>query len=270
MSRCFKQFCILMALGLLAVPVKAQQQTLKVETSEKSHRAVDPRDPVQPANNENPRLVGQLMQDNGGSLLKATLQAPVDPNQAPLGSVSFFAVPLPEPRVIQKHDLVTIIVRQESEFESDGKTETSKEATIDAALEQFLRFHINDGNLRVDGNAIAAGSEPAVRANAQREFTGEGTVERTDSFITRIQARVVDVKPNDTIVIEARSALRHDDEFQSLILSGTCRAEDITADNSLLSTQLYDLKVDRQSKGNVRNATKKGWIPKLLDVLNPF
>lgn len=270
MFRTFTQFYVAIALLLSAGTAIAQQQRAQTEPRTTAQQPQSKPEANAPVNNEDARLAGQLMQDNGGSLLKATLSARRDPNQAPLNAVSFFAVPVAEPRVIKKHDLVTIIVRQESEFTSDGKTETNKEATLDAALEQFLRFHINNGNVRVDGNAIAAGSEPGVRASAQQEFTGEGTVERTDSFITRIQARVVDVKPNDTIIVEARSEITHDDEFQRLILSGTCRAEDITADNSLLSTQLFDLKVKRNSKGNVRNATRKGWLPKLLDVLNPF
>ena len=44
----------------------------------------------------------------------------------------------------------------------------------------------------------------------------------------------------------------------------------ITADNTILSTQLADFNLRKTHKGNVRNATKKGLIPKLLDVINPF
>jgi flagellar L-ring protein precursor FlgH len=269
MTKAYRQVVVALALGVISSASFAQQKIVTAQQPAPQTTG-ETRAPAQTTNNADARVAGQLMQENGGSLLQATLAVQADPNQAPLNAVSFIAVPPPKPRVIRKHDLVTIVVRQESEFTSDGKTETSKDASLDAALEQFLRFHINNGNLRVDGNAIAAGSEPGVRANASQEFNGEGKVERTDSFITRVQARVVDVKPNDTVVVEARSEVTHDDEFQRLILSGTCRAEDISADNSVLSTQLFDLRVNRQSKGNVRNATRKGWFPKLLDVLNPF
>src|SRR5829696_8252907 len=53
----------------------------------------------------------EAYQRSGGSLLRASLASQPDAGQAPLASVSFFAVPEPEPRVIKKHDLVTIIVR---------------------------------------------------------------------------------------------------------------------------------------------------------------
>jgi flagellar L-ring protein precursor FlgH len=271
MLKYFRSFCVVVLVLVSAGRLLGQQkpQTPRPQSKPTSQqRAASP--PQSAMSNEDARLAGQMMQSNGGSLLKATLAAQRDPGQAPLDNVSFFAVAPPDPRVIRKQDLVTIIVRQESEFSSDGKTETKKDAKLDAVLDQFLRFNINNGNLRVDGNAIGAGTSPGVSGSASQEFNGEGKVERSDSFITRIQARVVDVKPNDTIVLEARSELRHDDELQTLILSGTCRAEDITADNSILSTQLFDQKIDRQSKGNVRNANRKGWITKLLDVINPF
>src|SRR5690349_14254874 len=55
-----------------------------------------------------------LMRSNGGSLLRASLAAQTDPSIAKASQVSFFAVPAPVPRVLKKHDLVTIIVREES------------------------------------------------------------------------------------------------------------------------------------------------------------
>jgi flagellar basal body L-ring protein FlgH len=55
-----------------------------------------------------------------------------------------------------------------------------------------------------------------------------------------------------------------------MVLTGTCRAEDVTADNSVLSTQLHDLTVKKTHTGEVRNAGRKGWIPKIVDIINPF
>jgi flagellar L-ring protein precursor FlgH len=61
-----------------------------------------------------------------------------------------------------------------------------------------------------------------------------------------------------------------DEEVQNIVLSGTCRAEDVTADNTVLSTQLYDKNVVKTTKGQVRDTSTRGWAAKLLDYLNPF
>ena len=50
----------------------------------------------------------------------------------------------------------------------------------------------------------------------------------------------------------------------------TCRAEDITADNTILSTALHDQELTKNHKGTVRDGSRKGWGGKLLDALSPF
>jgi flagellar L-ring protein precursor FlgH len=72
------------------------------------------------------------------------------------------------------------------------------------------------------------------------------------------------------MVLQARQRIKTDDEEQTFILSGICRVEDITPDNSILSTQMFDKELTKTHKGAVRDTTKRGWIPKLLDVINPF
>jgi flagellar L-ring protein precursor FlgH len=53
-------------------------------------------------------------------------------------------------------------------------------------------------------------------------------------------------------------------------LSGTCRVDDITPDNTVISTQLYDTNLIKVTTGSVRDTTKRTWAQKLLDAFNPF
>jgi flagellar L-ring protein precursor FlgH len=201
------------------------------------------------------------------SLFKTAIAAQGDPRQAKVGDVSFFAVPAPEPKTLKKNDQVTIIIREESTFSSDGSAETKKKADFDAQLEEFIQLKLR--NWEIQGGALG-GATPSIKASMARNFKGEGNIDRTDKFTARIQAEVVDVKPNGTLVLQARKRIRTDDEEQIFTLSGTCRVEDVSADNSVLSTQLFDLDLEKKNKGSVREATKRGWVPKLLDALNPF
>jgi flagellar L-ring protein precursor FlgH len=207
-----------------------------------------------------------LMHKNGGSLLRATLAAQQDPSQAPIGSVSYFAVPAPEPKVLRKHDLVTIIVREVSESKTNGTTDLKRQSDLDAKIEAFVRANLEQWTLEQSiGQSV-----PEIKASANRNFKGEATVDRSDSLIARVTAEVVDVKPNGNLVLQARTRIKTDEEEQVLILSGTCRAEDITPDNSILSTQLFDKDVTKSHKGAVRDTTRRGLIPNLLDALRLF
>src|SRR5438874_2382096 len=123
---------------------------------------------------------GQAMQRNGGSLLRATLSLQPDPAQAQLSGMSFFAVPAPEPKVLRKHDLVTIIVREETDFTATGTTDLKKQMDIDAKIEQFVRLSLQDLALK---NSVGA-QVPEIKLNGNNNFKGQATVDRIDSLTT--------------------------------------------------------------------------------------
>lgn len=216
-----------------------------------------------------PPDAAQAFQQNGGSLLRATLSTQSSRGQAPMASVSFMAVPEPEPRTLKKHDLVTIIVREESSYSSDGTLDFSKEAEVGATVEKFIDLNALFTELQLKGGGVTP-PVPSIRITGNRELQGDGSIERDDSLILRVTAEVVDVKPNGTLVLQARQKIVTDDEQQEFVLSGVCRAEDVTPDNTILSTQLFDKEMKKSHTGSVREATRRGWLSKLLDVISPF
>jgi flagellar L-ring protein precursor FlgH len=223
--------------------------------------------PPKPINNDAADRATAGMRSHGSSLLKATMHARQDPGQARLADLSFSAVPEPIPRTLRKHDQVTIVVREESDVRSKGTTELKKEAEFEARLEEWIALRVH--NVEIEGGAQGP-NPPAIRATGKRNFKGEGEVDRSDRFVTRIQAEVVDVKPNGTLVLQARSRIRTDDEDRYFVLTGTCRVEDVSADNTILSSQLYDKDLVQRNKGGIRNTTKRGWLGNLLDAITPF
>jgi len=210
--------------------------------------------------------IGTLVQNNGGSLARAELTNQPTPTTAGQFTVSYFAVPEPQPRLIHKHDLITIVIREDSNFSSNGETNTQHSSDFDAAISDFIKFHPS----RFAIQAFAPNNPLELKANSSRDAAGQATVDRTDTFTARITANVVDVKPNGTLVLEASKDIKTDEEEQLFTLVGTCRVDDVTADNTVLSNQMSDLKLIKKHTGAVRDATERGFIPRLLDSLNPF
>jgi flagellar L-ring protein precursor FlgH len=224
----------------------------------------DNRPAVAPVDAATPAM---MLQRSGGSLFKASLGLAPDPTRPKLSQISFLAVPDPEPKTVKKHDLVTIVIREESEYTSDGTTDLKKNANVSAQLDQWVS--LKPGNFAIQGGAQGA-TPPGVSAKGSRNFKGEAKVDRTDSLTLRIAAEVVDVKPNGTFTVQARKHIKHDDDEQDYLLTGVCRAGDLTPDNTLLSTQIHDLNIETTTKGAVKDTTNRGWVPKLLDFINPF
>jgi len=190
---------------------------------------------------------------------------PHSPSTETLQRVSLMAVMPAAPKTFKVHDLITIVVREQKKYEADAKTDNKKDASFDAQLESFFRIH--DHKWR---QQTFSGGTPRIAGEFAGELKADGKSEREDKLITRITAEIIDVKPNGNLVVEASAYIKNDEEEQVLTLTGVCRSLDVTADNTVLSTQLADKRIVAKHTGAVRDSTRRGWIPKMLDFLRPF
>jgi flagellar L-ring protein precursor FlgH len=251
------------ALVLLAFCARGQAQIAYIDRSAQGAATTAAPEPMYSAGD--PEVIGANLQRTGGSLMRAQAAAHVGNGARPV-SVSFMAVPEPQPRTIKKHDLVTVIISENSDSSSKGTTDLKKNADFVAQLTQFIK--LRPTNFAIEGRTPA--NPPGINASGNRDFKGEATADRTDAFTARVTAEVIDVKPNGNLVMQSTKHVQNDDEEQFFTLTGICRAEDVTADNTVLSTQLLNLDVVKKTKGAVRDTTKRGFIPKILDQINPF
>ncbi len=175
------------------------------------------------------------------------------------------AVKKPKPERIKVHDQVTIIVRESKSAISDSKYESKRDWTHAWELKDWIRL----SSYGLVPAEMQLGS-PKVGFDYKNDVKNDGKLDRKDELTTRIQATVTDVKPNGTIVVEASKQVQIDDDGYEITLTGSCRSDDITPQNSVLSTQVADMRIDVKHRGAVRDATKRGFLEGLLDFLNPF
>jgi flagellar L-ring protein precursor FlgH len=207
-----------------------------------------------------------LMQSNSGSLLLASLPDRASSNDK-TPAYSLIAVSEPQPKLLKKHDLITIIVQEVSQSESKGTTDLQKAADFDAKVDQWISLRLAAMSVHGTGQAT---NPVETKLEATRDFSGTGDFNRSDTFTLRLEAEVIDVKPNGTMVLQAKKHIKTDEEDEQIILTGTCRVQDVDSSNSVLSTALHDLDLQKITKGAVRDTTKRGIIPRLLDFINPF
>jgi flagellar L-ring protein precursor FlgH len=185
-----------------------------------------------------------------------------------LEDVSLTYIPEPEVRTFQKHDIITIIIDETSSQTSSQKLETEKESKSNVEIAamidllKLLELQLNT-NPRLENRTI-------FDASAKREFTGEGDYERKDKFSARITATVLEVKPNGSLVLEASKRIEKDEEIQTLVIAGLARSEDITTQNTILSSQLANLSLAVENEGEVKKASEKGIITEFFDMLFAF
>lgn len=188
------------------------------------------------------------------------------PSTRSIEAVSLIAIPRTPPRKFRPHDLITIIVKQQKTRESEAKLDTEKKWDIGGKLTEWFRFY-EDHKL---GSDKLSNGKPGFKFKFDNKYETDGQKEREDKFETRIQAQVVDVKPNGNLVLEARQHETHDNEVIEITLTGVCRSLDVTPNNTILSTQIAELTLVERNSGAVHDATERGWIPRLLDWAKPF
>ncbi len=184
-----------------------------------------------------------------------------------LEEVSLHFISAPETRVIKKHDIITIIIDENSSQTSSQSLNTKKEsnsqASIDALVDlmQLLELRLRSGDTT---------NTELIDLTNKRRFKGEGDYERSDRFSARITAKVLEVKPNGTLVLEATKRIAKDQEISVLVLSGLAREEDVTAQNTILSSQLADLTIILENEGSLKDVAEKGLITRVLDSIFAF
>jgi len=262
LARSTKRMAVILPL-LLAMPALAQSSSLYVTERE-------PRQ-ARPQTQRRPRQLRQRPAPQPQPRRTATGQRQAPHRLSPaIRSASVAAVQTPQPQQFAVNDLVTIIIREstETDFESNLETEKSSEHTGEIA--ELPRLTLQDlVDLQVPPNQFEKGN-PALDVQLEREFEGEGQYSRSEEMTGRITARILDVKPNGTLVLEARKFIESDGESFDITLTGTARAEDITADNTVLSTELYDLHLSKENDGALETASEKGVITKILDFVFNF
>lgn len=200
-----------------------------------------------------------------------TAQSPrneANPAAAQLEGVSLFVVVPPAPPKFSKHDLVEIIVNESSVQKFSQKSDLKKDYDLSAELKKFpsLAALITDLELR---EGIGSPT-PQLGVSSKNKFKGEGKLDRTDQVTAKLTAVVVDVKPNGNLVLEARESIQSDREIKTMVLAGTCRAQDITRNNTIQSSQLAGLTIKIEQEGDVKDASEKGLIPRVLESIFNF
>ncbi len=219
------------------------------------------------------RMVGYESASPSGSLYAVD---PVSPakfksriTNPALEQASLTAVSSEEPHVFEIHDHITIIIREESETRSDSELTTEKKLDFDVDVQKFPHLHLKE---LLEGQLLAgnAANNPGVKVKTKNKYESEGDYARRDKMTTRLTAEVVDIKPNGVLVLEARTNITNDQEVQTITVTGSCDPDAIAIGNTILSTQLFDLRVAKLHDGELRKATQKGFFTNLLEFIFNF
>ena len=173
---------------------------------------------------------------------------------------------LPRSRDWAAEDLIQVVVIEQSTEKIDQRRQLDKEGLAKAEVGEFSSF--DWGGLVF--SPTTSTQLPGIEIGGEKEFEGQGRYQRKDEMSDRFTAKVVEVKPNGNLVIEARVVRNWSGDQTEITLSGVVNPKWITANDSVLSNQISDLKIDKKHTGPVEGTTQRGFIAEVLDFLFAF
>jgi flagellar L-ring protein precursor FlgH len=176
-------------------------------------------------------------------------------------------------------DIVTIVVQETVSMSDSLRLKTDKAAKSGVAgaasdlINQFLTIPgtlLNNNVAKSLPKGITIPTTPTIPINGANDYTGGGEIKNSQTIASRCAVQVIDTLPNGNLVVEGIREIGFSKERQFASLRGIIRTYDVQADNTVLSSNVADARIEIVSEGTLTDAQKKGWLLKLSDKINPF
>lgn len=190
-------------------------------------------------------------------VVASTLRADSLWNSGTSGQRSMFA----DRKAAAKGDILTIVVAESAVAQSSQNKSSSRESSLEDAIARFVYSGL--GTAR-------RGQLPGTSGTGKASYSGGGDVSNTQSLSARAAVSVTDVLPNGNLVVEGVRVVTFSGETQYVVLRGIVRADDVARDNSVVSTNIAEARVEFHSEGSLTEAQKRGWLAKVYEKLRPL
>lgn len=162
-------------------------------------------------------------------------------------------------------DIVTINISETSSASQTANTTTNRESDVSGGISSLFGF----SKIGVGGFSIPLGSD-MLGISSENDFTGTGSTSRNNTVTASLAARVINVLSNGNLEIEAVREIKVNAETQFIVVTGIVRTQDISASNTISSTQIANAKIEYYGQGVLSAKQKPGWLVRFLDFISPF
>ena len=97
------------------------------------------------------------------------------------------------------------------------------------------------------------------------DFEGEGRVQTQGTFSTRITATVIEILPNGNLVLEGTRDIAIAEATAMLTIRGVCDPNDISFENTIMSSHLADMEILYEGEGIVADRQHDGILSRIFN-----
>ncbi len=143
---------------------------------------------------------------------------------------------------------LTVLIYEEASSSTSAGSDTDRSTGFNASTQ---------GNTKTEKAGIDIGSST----------NGGGTISREGKLIAKVTVTVKEVLEYGELKIEGEQLIEFNEEKQHIKLSGRVRTEDISAQNTVLSTRIADAKITYVGDGLLGRKQEEGWLSRFFNWL---
>lgn len=147
-------------------------------------------------------------------------------------------------------DIVTILITENSSTSKSMSRNLSKKTSLQGGAGTGVMDFI-----------------PVWGLDTSTSLKGGGSVSSKDVISAKITAKIVGILPNGNLKVEGIRRVIINKDSLEIIITGVVRPQDISSDNTILSTYISDAQISYRSSGSLTNAQKEGILSQILNWL---
>lgn len=155
-----------------------------------------------------------------------------------------------ERRARRVGDTITILIEESSSATQRTSTKTSGESKLSTGAGQGIMKFLTQNS-----------------ADSKSDFNGDGETTRSGSLTARITATIMKRLPNGNLFVQGERRVRVNRETQEIVVTGVVRPEDITPENTVLSSFIANAEIKYKGDGAFSHTQRPGLLQKIAHFL---
>lgn len=147
-------------------------------------------------------------------------------------------------------DILTILINESSSASRVGKAANSKSASADASAGTGIFKWIASAD-----------------ASSKDSFSAQGSISNTNQVSAKMTAQVIEVQPNGNLVISGTQKINQNGEEQKITVTGVVRPDDVTPDNTVLSSYVANAQIKVDGHGPIADKQRQGILTQIFNFL---
>ena len=163
----------------------------------------------------------------------------------------------------QVGDIITVVLTEATQAQRQSGVETTREGT-NGPLSAI------QGAFGLQGNRFERAAKATPFTDLTVESKGSGTANQAASLSGAIAATVIQVLPNESLLIKGQKRLTLSEGSETIQLLGLVNKRDVQPDNTVLSSRLANARISYEGSGDLSAVAKVPWGTNVFNKVWPF